>query len=244
MGFRFRKSIKIAPGLWLNISKRGQSLSIGGRSSTTNISKRGIRQTFGIPGIGLSYSRMVGKGKQRDSRKASSRVGLPAGNGTRGAGSKLVLGCVLVLVVILTGCAGVGSGNEANSGATPTSAASPPPASPKAVALMDTPAPSLLPSPASSSALEEPLQGDAGSDTAAPIAAAMPVGSPSSSGAGRAQPVGSDCPPDFQVKGNINRKGDHIYHVPGDSSYRVTKPEAWFATASDAADAGFRAPIS
>ena len=54
MGFRFRKSIKIAPGLWLNISKRGQSLSIGGRGATTNISKRGIRQTFGIPVTGLS----------------------------------------------------------------------------------------------------------------------------------------------------------------------------------------------
>jgi hypothetical protein len=125
MGFRFRKSIKIAPGIRLNISKRGQSLSIGGRGGTTNISKRGIRQAFGIPGTGLSYSRMVGKGKQRGSRDASSQVGLRAGNGTRGAGSKLGLGCVLVLVlvVILAVCAAVGSGNEANSGARPASAA-------------------------------------------------------------------------------------------------------------------------
>ena len=241
MGFRFRKSIKIAPGIRLNISKRGQSLSIGGRGATTNISKRGIRQTFGIPGTDLSYSRMVGKGKQRGSRDASSQVGLRAGNGTPVAGSKLGLGCVLVLVVILAVCAGVGSGNEANSGARPTSAASLPPSSPRAVALMDTPAPSLLPSPASSSAFAEPSPGDAGYGTAAPIAAAMPMGSPS--GAGRAQPVGSDCPPDFPVKGNINHKDDHIYHVPGDSSYRMTKPEACFATASDAADAGFRAPL-
>ncbi|KAB8331127.1 DUF4236 domain-containing protein [Scytonema tolypothrichoides VB-61278] len=41
MGFRFRKSVKIAPGLKLNLSKSGGSLSIGGRGATVNLSSRG-----------------------------------------------------------------------------------------------------------------------------------------------------------------------------------------------------------
>jgi len=57
MGFRFRKSIKIAPGLKINLGKTGASLSVGGQGATVNVSKRGTRTTLGIPGTGLSYSK-------------------------------------------------------------------------------------------------------------------------------------------------------------------------------------------
>jgi hypothetical protein len=56
MGFRFRKSIKLLPGVRVNISKGGASLSVGGRGATANISKRGVRTTVGIPGTGFSYT--------------------------------------------------------------------------------------------------------------------------------------------------------------------------------------------
>ncbi|MBW5444692.1 nuclease [Cohnella sp. CFH 77786] len=46
------------------------------------------------------------------------------------------------------------------------------------------------------------------------------------------------CP--YPIKGNVNAKGDKIYHVPGGSSYRNTKPERWFCSEQEAADAGFR----
>jgi len=50
------------------------------------------------------------------------------------------------------------------------------------------------------------------------------------------------CPsPD--IKGNINSKGERIYHVPGSRSYKQTKPEMWFCTEEEAERAGFRAPI-
>jgi hypothetical protein len=45
MGFRFRKRIRLAKGLYLNLSKRGGSLSFGGRGATMNISKKGVRDT-------------------------------------------------------------------------------------------------------------------------------------------------------------------------------------------------------
>lgn len=55
MGFRFRRSVRIIPGVRLNISKSGLSTSIGGHGATLNVSKKGTRATVGLPGTGLSY---------------------------------------------------------------------------------------------------------------------------------------------------------------------------------------------
>jgi hypothetical protein len=55
MGFRFRKRIRIVKGLWINLSKRGGSLSVGGHGLTAKISKKGVRETVGLPGSGISY---------------------------------------------------------------------------------------------------------------------------------------------------------------------------------------------
>jgi uncharacterized protein DUF4236 len=53
MGWSFRKSIKIAPGVRVNLSKSGISTSIGGRGFTYNT--RG-RVTASIPGTGVRYT--------------------------------------------------------------------------------------------------------------------------------------------------------------------------------------------
>jgi len=42
------------------------------------------------------------------------------------------------------------------------------------------------------------------------------------------------------IKGNINSKGEKIYHMPGEASYVNTKPEQWFSTEAEAVAAGFR----
>ena len=58
MGFRFRKSIKILPGVKINLTKNGiSSASIGKSGANINIGKKGTRTTVGIPGSGLSYSK-------------------------------------------------------------------------------------------------------------------------------------------------------------------------------------------
>ena len=56
MGFRFRKTIKLFPGVKLNFSKSGVSTSVGVPGATVNLTKRGTRGTVGIPGTGVSYS--------------------------------------------------------------------------------------------------------------------------------------------------------------------------------------------
>ncbi|MEW6066021.1 beta-lactamase [Desulforamulus profundi] len=42
------------------------------------------------------------------------------------------------------------------------------------------------------------------------------------------------------IKGNINKKGDKIYHLPEQANYERTKPEVWFTTEAEAEAAGFR----
>ena len=57
MGFlRFRRSIKLFPGLRWNIGKKSSSLSIGGRGAHYTVGTSGSRTTVGIPGTGLSYT--------------------------------------------------------------------------------------------------------------------------------------------------------------------------------------------
>ncbi len=55
MGLRFRRSLKIAPGVRLNISKRSVGASVGPRGAKLSANTRGeARRTVGIPGTGIS----------------------------------------------------------------------------------------------------------------------------------------------------------------------------------------------
>ena len=54
MGFRFRRSIRLAPGIRLNLSSRGLSASVGPRGASINVGPRGTYANVGIPGTGLS----------------------------------------------------------------------------------------------------------------------------------------------------------------------------------------------
>lgn len=55
MGFRFQKRITLFPGVRVNISKSGASLSVGPRGASMTMGKRGVYGNVGIPGSGLSY---------------------------------------------------------------------------------------------------------------------------------------------------------------------------------------------
>ena len=59
MPFRFRKSVKILPGVKVNLSKGGVSTSVGGKGFHVNVGKRGVRKTIGIPGTGISHTSNV-----------------------------------------------------------------------------------------------------------------------------------------------------------------------------------------
>lgn len=74
MGFRIKKSLKIAPGLKLNVGKKGMSLSLGGRGVTMNLSERGARTTYSLPGTGLSYSSTSATTKTAKEQRATEKA--------------------------------------------------------------------------------------------------------------------------------------------------------------------------
>jgi hypothetical protein len=53
---RFRKSIKIAPGVRLNLNKKSTSVTFGSKGAHYTLNSKGTRtSSVGIPGTGLSY---------------------------------------------------------------------------------------------------------------------------------------------------------------------------------------------
>lgn len=85
MGFRFRRTLKILPGLRLNLSRSGVSATAGVRGASVTLGKKGAYANVGLPGSGLSYRSKIGSGieggseaqpgdESRAPAKKSSRV--------------------------------------------------------------------------------------------------------------------------------------------------------------------------
>lgn len=72
MGLRFRKSIKILPGVKLNLGKKSAGVSVGTTGARYSVNSSGRKtSTVGIPGTGLSYSNSSGGGKKSDKSSKS-----------------------------------------------------------------------------------------------------------------------------------------------------------------------------
>ncbi|HEY5299779.1 MAG TPA: DUF4236 domain-containing protein [Acetobacteraceae bacterium] len=56
MPLRFRRTVRILPGLRLNASKSGLSVSAGRRGANVTVGHGRTRTTVGVPGTGLSYT--------------------------------------------------------------------------------------------------------------------------------------------------------------------------------------------
>jgi tetratricopeptide (TPR) repeat protein len=73
MSFRFLRRITLFPGVTLNLSKSGGSLSFGPRGAKFTIGPRGPRASVGLPGTGIFYTTTFSK--SRSGKKASPAVG-------------------------------------------------------------------------------------------------------------------------------------------------------------------------
>lgn len=72
MGFRYRKSFKLAPGVRMNVSKSGVGYSVGGKGvRMTKRARGGIQTTVNLPGTGLSYT--TGNGGPAPARRKPAR---------------------------------------------------------------------------------------------------------------------------------------------------------------------------
>jgi len=73
MAWNYRKRIKIAPGIHLNLSKNGVSTSIGPNGARVTFGKNGTYLHKGIPGTGL-YSREKLSGGSKPSNSGCAAV--------------------------------------------------------------------------------------------------------------------------------------------------------------------------
>lgn len=72
MSIRFRKSLKILPGVRVNFGMKGSSLTVGPRGGSVSLGSRGVYSNVGIPGSGISYrSKIGGSTSQRSTRVTS-----------------------------------------------------------------------------------------------------------------------------------------------------------------------------
>jgi Protein of unknown function (DUF4236) len=64
MGFGFHKRLRLRRGPWINLWRTGASLAITWQELTSNIGRKGVRKSVGLPGPGLSYrTKLVKLGK-------------------------------------------------------------------------------------------------------------------------------------------------------------------------------------
>lgn len=122
MGWRYRKYIKIAPGVKLNISKSGVSTTIGGKGASVNIGKNGAYLNTSISGTGLYRrdklysSKGKNKNKWHSNRSFGNYIIHPDGGNGNHSGlysnnniyedsdntvSALIFGFVVLLVCII-----------------------------------------------------------------------------------------------------------------------------------------------
>ncbi len=91
MGLRFFRRIRVAPGVTLNLSKSGGSVSLGPRGAKVTVGPRGVRRTVGIPGTGIHYTTHSGYGSG-SARGLSGRQAAPAAAPVSRPEDRLTLG--------------------------------------------------------------------------------------------------------------------------------------------------------
>lgn len=76
MAFRFRKSVKILPGVRINLGRRGISTTVGKRGASINVGKSGAFLNSSIPGTGLSARTKVAAAKPAGAKRSGRGPGL------------------------------------------------------------------------------------------------------------------------------------------------------------------------
>lgn len=70
MPVRFRRTFTLFPGVKVNVSKGGMSVTVGRKGFHLNFSKHGVRQTTGLPGSGISHTSYLYKNDDEEDEKS------------------------------------------------------------------------------------------------------------------------------------------------------------------------------
>ncbi len=75
MPIRIRKTFTLFPGVKVNVSKGGTSITVGKTGFHLNFSKRGVRETVGLPGSGISETNYILKNKEKkEAQREASNI--------------------------------------------------------------------------------------------------------------------------------------------------------------------------
>lgn len=85
MGWQLRKRIRLFPGVGVNLSKHGPSLTLGWRGYHVTVGHGHVTRTVSIPGTGIFYT---------------SRHGIHSGLHTTSPDSKSIVLTVLILAAV------------------------------------------------------------------------------------------------------------------------------------------------
>ncbi|MGH7815712.1 MAG: DUF4236 domain-containing protein [Candidatus Binataceae bacterium] len=105
--FRFYRRARIFPGLSVNISKSGPSLTFGVRGAHMTVGPRGVRKTVGIPGTGLYYTSQDGY----HSGVHSAHVEQPISEQQQAAAHAAATAIVIVIVAAVALIIGIAIGS-------------------------------------------------------------------------------------------------------------------------------------
>jgi hypothetical protein len=73
MPIRFRRTLKVAPGVKLNFSKSGVSTTVGPKGFHFTFGKRGVRRTVSIPGTGVSEVDYIKKNETESEKERKAK---------------------------------------------------------------------------------------------------------------------------------------------------------------------------
>jgi hypothetical protein len=103
MGFRFYRRIHLAPGIGINLSRSGPSLTVGVRGAHVTVGARGVTKTVGLPGTGVYYTSRHGYHTGYHSARSDVPLDLKAqarANRRAELTILVVVGALLVLLVL------------------------------------------------------------------------------------------------------------------------------------------------
>ena len=102
MSFRFRRRIKLLPGVHLNVGKKSLSVSAGKPGAQVTIGKESGTATVGIPGTGLSYTKTAHRTGARAQPAPPEREPTQESNGT--VNLAIGIGAFVCLGLLAKGC--------------------------------------------------------------------------------------------------------------------------------------------
>jgi Protein of unknown function (DUF4236) len=73
MPLRFRRTLRVGPGVKLNFSKSGVSTTVGPKGFHFTFGKRGVRRSIGIPGTGVSEVDYIKKNETEAEKEKEER---------------------------------------------------------------------------------------------------------------------------------------------------------------------------